>query len=399
MADAPSPAQSDWLPRRSYKRRTPKPPIWFLPSCNIGPFMSMSAAIAEDAQGAFAGGDIREQTTRAIDRLRERLQALNMDLDRLASVQVYLRHPADFAAMNEIYRRYWPNDAPARTTVGARLHHPEALVGFTAVSLPAVEPRETIKPIGWLDSPNPYSYAVRSGYSVYMSGLVSRDPKTNTPIDGDAAMQTRVIFENARELLAACGLQIRDIIFTRLYVTDRAYLTTVDTIFREYFPREPPARMTMVTPLMNPKHLVEITMYATKTQPRGLTVAPPRVEWLQTRQDRHYSAVAYARNRLFISGMIGVEPDTIGKPVAQVQLILRRTFRILQMMRFAWRELRELTIICRDPSIAQQVLNELEPLLPVRRFPAGVVVGAEMSSPDADVEIAFFGTRDWQRGF
>jgi enamine deaminase RidA (YjgF/YER057c/UK114 family) len=399
MADGPSPAQSDWLPRRSYQRRTPKPPIWFLPSCNIGPFMSMSGTIAEDEHGTFLGGDIREQTTRALDRLRERLQALNMDLDRLASVQVYLRHPEDFAAMNEVYRRYWPSEAPARTTVGARLHHPDALVGFTAVSLPAMEPRDAIKPSGWLDSPNPYSYAIRSGYSVYLSGLVSRDPKTNTSIDGDAAMQTRVIFENARELLAACGMQIRDIIFTRLYVTDRAYLTTVDTIFREYFPREPPARMTMVTPLMNPKHLVEITMYATKTQPRGLTVAPPRTEWLQSRHDRHYSAVAYARNRLFISGMIGVTPETIGDPIAQVQLILRRVFRLLQMMRFAWRELREVTIICRDPSIAQKVLNELEPLLPVRRFPAGVVIGGEMSSPEAEVEIGFFGTRDWQRGF
>jgi enamine deaminase RidA (YjgF/YER057c/UK114 family) len=399
MADAPSPAQSDWLPRRSYKRRTPKPPIWFLPSCNIGPFMSMSAAIAEDASGAFAGGDIREQTERALDRMRQRLQALNMDLDRLASTQVYLRDPADFAAMNEVYQRYWPMEAPARTTVGARLHHPDALVAITGVALPAKEPRDTLKPVGWLSSPNPYSYIVRSGYSVYMSGLVSRNPRTNTLIEGDAAMQTRVIFENARELLQTCGLQIRDIIFTRLYVTDRAYLTTVDTIFREYFPREPPARLTMVTPLMNPKHLVEITMYATKTQPRGLTVAMPRTEWLQTRSDRHYSAVAYARNRLFISGMIGVTPETMGDPIAQVQLILRRVFRLLQMMRFAWRELRELTILCRDPSIAQQILNELEPLLPVRRFPAGVVLGTELSSPDADVEIGFVGTRDWQRGF
>jgi aminoacrylate peracid reductase len=399
MADAPSPAQSDWLPRRSYQRRTPKPPVWFLPSCNIGPFMTMSAALAEDATGTFLGGDIREQTARALECLRERLVALNMDLDRLASVQVYLRDPADFAAMNEVYARYWPHEAPARTTVGATLHHPDALVGIAGVALPAKEPRDTLKPLGWLSSPNPYSYIVRSGYSVYLSGLVSRNPRTNTPIDGDAAMQTRVIFENARELLQTCGLQIRDIIFTRLYVTDRAYLETVDAIFREYFPREPPARLTMVTPLMNAKHLVEVTMYATKTQPRGLTIAAPRAEWLQTRYDRHYSAVAYARNRLFISGMIGVTPETIGKPIEQVQLILRRVFRLLQMMRFAWRELRELTILCRDPSIAQQVLNELEPLLPVRRFPAGVVLGTELSSPDADVEIGFMGTRDWQRGF
>ncbi len=399
MADAPSPAQSDWLPRRSYKRRTPRPPIWFLPSCNIGPFMSMSGTIAEDESGAFLGGDIREQTARALDRLRQRVQALNMDLDRLASVQVYLRNPADFAAMNEVYQRYWLTEPPARTTVGAKLHHPDALVGVSAIALPAQEPREAIKPLGWLASPNPYSYAIRTGYSVYLAGLVSRNPRTNTMIEGDAAMQTRVIFENARELLQSCGLQIRDIVFTRLYVTDRAYLTTVDTIYREYFPREPPARLTMVTPLMNPKHLVEITMYATKTQPRGLTVAQPRAEWLQTRYDRHYSAVAYARNRLFVSGMIGVSPETKGDAIAQVQLILRRVFRLLQMMRFAWRELRELTILCRDPSIAQHVLNELEPLLPVRRFPAGIVIGSELSSPDAEVEIGFYGTRDWQRGF
>ncbi len=399
MADVPSPAQSDWLPRRSYKRRTPRPPIWFLPSCNIGPFMSMSGTIAEDESGAFLGGDIREQTARVLDRLRQRVQALNMDLDRLASVQVYLRNPADFAAMNEVYQRYWSTEPPARTTVGAQLHHPDALVGVTAVALPAREPREAIKPLGWLASPNPYSYAIRTGYSVYLAGLVSRNPRTNTLIEGDAAMQTRVIFENARELLQACGLQIRDIIFTRLYVTDRAYLTAVDTIYREYFPREPPARLTMVGPLMNPKHLVEITMYATKTQPRGLTVAQPRAEWLHSRCDRHYSAVAYARNRLFVSGMIGVTPETKGDAMAQVQLILRRVFRLLQMMRFAWRELRELTILCRDPSIAQQVLNELEPLLPVRRFPAGIALGTGLSSPDAEVEIGFYGTRDWHRGF
>jgi aminoacrylate peracid reductase len=399
MVDARSPAQSDWLPRRAYKRVNPKPPTWFLPSCNIGPFMTMSGTLAEDETGQFLGGDIREQTQRTLERLRARLQALNMDLDRLAALQIYLRDPADFAAMNEIYKTYWPAEPPVRTTVGARLQHPDALIGMTGIALPHKEPREVIRPAGWLPSPNPYSYAIRSTYSVYLSGLVSRNPRDNTVIEGDAASQTRVIFENARELLQACGLQIRDIIHTRLFVTDRVYLTSVDAIYREYFPREPPARLTMVTPLMNPKHLVEITMYATKTQPRGLTVAQPRAEWLYGRSDRHYSAVAYARNRLFISGMIGVTPQTIGDPIAQVQLILRRVFRLLQMMRFAWRELRELTILCRDPSIAQQIVNELEPLLPVRRFPAGVVIGTELSSPEADVEIAFCGTRDWQRGF
>jgi enamine deaminase RidA (YjgF/YER057c/UK114 family) len=399
MVDARSPAQSDWLPRRAYKRVNPKPPTWFLPSCNIGPFMTMSGTVAENEAGEFVGGDIRAQTKLTLQRLRQQLEALNMDLDRVASMQVYLRDPADFAAMNEVYRTFWPEAPPVRTTVTGRMHNPEALVGVTAVALPQKEPREIIHPAGWLQSPNPYSYAIRSRYSVYMSGLVSRNPRDNTFIDGDAAMQTRVIFENARDLLEACGLKIRDIIYTRLYVTNRAYLPSVDALFREYFPREPPARVTMVTPLMNPKHLVEITMYATKTQPRGLTVAMPRAEWLQTRREQHYSAVAYARNRLFVSGMIGVTPETIGKPIAQVQLILRRVFRLLQMMRFAWRELREVTLLCRDPSIAQQVMVELEPLLPVRRFPAGVVVGTELSSPEAEVEIAFCGTRDWQRGF
>jgi enamine deaminase RidA (YjgF/YER057c/UK114 family) len=399
MVDARSPAQSDWLPRRAYKRVNPKPPTWFLPSCNIGPFMTMSGTIAENEAGAFLDGEIREQTRGTLERLRQRLEALNMDLDRVAAMQVYLRDPADFAAMNEIYKEYWPEDPPVRTTVTGRMHHPDARVGVTAVALPHKEPREVIRPDEWLPSPNPYSYAIRSGYSVYLSGLVSRNPRTNTVIEGDAAMQTRVIFENARELLQACGLHIRDIIYTRLYVTDRAFLPSVDAMYREYFPREPPARVTMVTPLMNPKHLVEITMYATKTQPRGLTVAAPRPEWLESRQDRHYSAVAYARNRLFVSGMIGVTPDTIGKPIAQVQLILRRVFRLLQLMRFAWRELREVTVLCRDPSIAPQIMNELEPLLPVRRFPAGVVIGTELSSPEAEVEIAFCGTRDWQRGF
>jgi 2-iminobutanoate/2-iminopropanoate deaminase len=58
-----------------------------------------------------------------------------MDLDRLASTQVYLRNPADFAAMNEVYARHVGDQPPARATVEVSALPSGAKVEIEAVAL------------------------------------------------------------------------------------------------------------------------------------------------------------------------------------------------------------------------------------------------------------------------
>src|SRR5207247_3123455 len=91
-----------------------------------------------------------------------------------------LKSASNFAAMNEVYRTYWPKDPPARTTVVANLVLPEALVEIAMVAVPKGKERTVVHPADWMQSPNPYSYGIKTGNTLFLAGLVSRNGKDNS---------------------------------------------------------------------------------------------------------------------------------------------------------------------------------------------------------------------------
>jgi 2-iminobutanoate/2-iminopropanoate deaminase len=66
-------------------------------------------------------GGVAEQTEQALANVGAILAAAGSGLDRLVKTTVYLASLADFAEMNEAYRRLVPDPPPARATVGAEL--------------------------------------------------------------------------------------------------------------------------------------------------------------------------------------------------------------------------------------------------------------------------------------
>jgi 2-iminobutanoate/2-iminopropanoate deaminase len=66
-------------------------------------------------------GDIRSETRRTLENIRAILEAAGSSLRDVVRVGVFLNDVADFQAMNEIYKEFFPEDPPARTTVGAHL--------------------------------------------------------------------------------------------------------------------------------------------------------------------------------------------------------------------------------------------------------------------------------------
>jgi 2-iminobutanoate/2-iminopropanoate deaminase len=62
-------------------------------------------------------GDIGRQTERVLENLQAIVQAAGSSLDRVVKTTVFLADLSDFAAMNEVYARYFGGAAPARSTV------------------------------------------------------------------------------------------------------------------------------------------------------------------------------------------------------------------------------------------------------------------------------------------
>jgi len=69
----------------------------------------------------FELGDIRRQTRLTLENIRHILEAAGSSLHDVVRVGVFLASMKDFNAMNEVYRKYFPDSPPARTTVGVKL--------------------------------------------------------------------------------------------------------------------------------------------------------------------------------------------------------------------------------------------------------------------------------------
>ncbi len=83
-------------------------------------FVFISGQIAFDpATGHLVEGDVARQTERVLQNLRAIAEAAGSSLEKAVRTTVFLKDMNDFAAMNEVYARYFPSAPPARSTVEA----------------------------------------------------------------------------------------------------------------------------------------------------------------------------------------------------------------------------------------------------------------------------------------
>ena len=74
----------------------------------------------DPATGTLVPGGVVPETERAIRNLEAVLKAGNARLSDVVKTTVFLTDMADFAAMNEVYARFFPDTKPARSTVAVR---------------------------------------------------------------------------------------------------------------------------------------------------------------------------------------------------------------------------------------------------------------------------------------
>ena len=97
-------------------------------------------------QGGLGGGRLRVlgvehrfrrggQARQALDNLGAVLQAAGMDYADVVKTTVFLKDMNDFAAMNEVYATFFPNDPPARSAVEVARLPKDAMVEIEAIAV------------------------------------------------------------------------------------------------------------------------------------------------------------------------------------------------------------------------------------------------------------------------
>lgn len=100
-----------------------------------GDFVYVSGQLPMDATTLeLVDGDIGVQTERVMENLLAVLKAAGADFSHVVSTTVYLADMNDFAAMNEVYARYFDDEPAARVTVQVARLPRDARVEIAAVA-------------------------------------------------------------------------------------------------------------------------------------------------------------------------------------------------------------------------------------------------------------------------
>jgi 2-iminobutanoate/2-iminopropanoate deaminase len=115
--------------------RGPKPMGPYSQAIKSNGFLFLSGQVALDPQsGELVGTDVRQQTERVFENLKAVLEAGGTSFNHVVKTTVFLKDMNDFAAMNEVYARYFAAAPPARSTVQAARLPKDALVEIEVIA-------------------------------------------------------------------------------------------------------------------------------------------------------------------------------------------------------------------------------------------------------------------------
>jgi len=353
------------------------------------PAMPFSAAVKADGlvyvSGTLgSGGDIKAQTKQVLDNISATLKTAGSSLANAASVTVYLRNQSDFPAMNEVCRSYWTKDPPARTTVMVPLLN-EGLVEIAVAAVPNGGERVVVNPSEWSKSPNPYSYAIRTCNTLFLSGLIARNGKDNTPIKGDMAAQTKAVLDNGAVVLKSAGFAYSDVVASRVYISDQAAFQDMNKVYQTYFRTDPPARATVKAQLTSADYIVEITMVAVKGGGHAAFTTPAADGKPGTKNPNLSSAIK-AGNRLYVAGITGNTAANKGDVKAQTGEAVARIGRTLKAAGYDWNDVVDAVVYLPDLTKFND-MNAAYREVYSKDLPARATVGAGLMGADAAVEI------------
>ena len=123
----------------------------------------------------------------------------------------------------------------------------------TVPNLPGLEP-----------GPFPFSQVVEANGLVFVAGQVGNAPDGHGPVPGGIEAETRQMLDNVGRLLRIVGLDYRDVVKATVYLRDFADFPAMNTIYREYFPAEPPTRATVGVTALAAEYRVEIEVIAAR---------------------------------------------------------------------------------------------------------------------------------------
>lgn len=109
----------------------------------------------------------------------------------------------------------------------------------------------------------PYSQAVKFGNTLYTSGQIAINPKTNELVMGSIEEETQMVMTNLKAVIEAAGMQMSDIVKCSIFISDMNNFAEINGVYGTYFDtNSAPARETVQVACLPKNVNVEISAIA-----------------------------------------------------------------------------------------------------------------------------------------
>ena len=221
------------------------------------PTASARAAMANP--NLWFDSNVEQQTDYVLEKLSRIAAAAGTSLEQAVKADVYIGHPNDFAAMDKVWRKWFPNNPPARVVIpymgmGARGNRVE--VALTLLADDAKQKKETIETSDAPEQPGHEPQAIKVGNLLFFSTQMAFDSSgkladgmlrnPNFPWYGSPSQaQMRYMMKNINAICEAAGSSVENICRRVCFHSDFSWFAESIEEWASYFPDDKPASTTI----------------------------------------------------------------------------------------------------------------------------------------------------------
>lgn len=195
-------------------------------------------------QGAVAPGvptpdSFDELARQCLENVKSIVVKAGLTMEHIVCAQVYLTEMSDLEAMDRVWRRYFPRNAPARAVAGVTRIPADNRIEITVVAVRDLEKKRVV------ELPRGEGRLVLTGDRLYLGAVDGCDPTTGRPPE-DPDMEVDAALRRAGQALAAAGLSLNHMVFVNPYLTRDMPMGAMNRVYARYFEfGNTPARATI----------------------------------------------------------------------------------------------------------------------------------------------------------
>ncbi|HBV23962.1 MAG TPA: reactive intermediate/imine deaminase [Jeotgalicoccus sp.] len=235
----------------------------------------------DPATGRIVTGGVKAETAQSLKNIKAILAGIDVPLDDIVKVNIFVKDLADMDAVNEVYSTFFPDSAiartvayvPARTVIEAADLQMGASVQIEAVvshgdGTPpqAIEDRHgiVIKAHNTENAPVDSLSTQTVAFSHYnhLSAQLPIDPKTGKLVEGGIKEQTKQVLTNIKAVIESVDHVMEDMVKVNIFVKDLADMDAVKEVYAEFFPEGTPARRVVGVSALQEDALIQIDAIA-----------------------------------------------------------------------------------------------------------------------------------------